>query len=1238
MKREFIPALAVLTVALFALLFVAQLPTSNTSGQAAISRTEYTGFSSLDFAPPYDVFNSNVQVMQVSPEEPDSSQSAKLTFDFPTRAKVQMVYEDIHVYNGSAWKQYKLSGQKARFPGYLSQAQTYTLPTSALAVGDNYVAAYFCTDFTTANGVNTYRCGCTSATECGEWNIQRVTVTPAYPPPKLTWIQPAQDAIVSGIVYPTIQVENMTGTINATLNVGNNRIVAVRGPKGMQYNATWDTRTVTNGFLDLTFTVTNGSKQYTTPTALTVQVQNAIPTGCGNGQVNSGEDCDGTNTSNSNYCNTAGFLGGSISCTSTCTFDTATCTGVGGSPSITLDSPSAGSVSGTVPVVASVSGISNNPTVELLTNGNVNITLQYDTATKKFTGNWNTVGSGALSLTARARNTSTTLTSTAVAVTVQNAGAWTCNQANVGQTCPTGWTTASGYNCLGGICAATTTTCDANNVGKTCLSGATSASGYDCLGTGSTCRLTPVNCGNNQQNSGEACDGSWMPLTACSQYQATYVSGTLSCTTTCAYNTSQCVLYQCSATQVGSTCLGSQTPASGYQCTSGTIGTSNKCCANGQAFINGACTFQYCGNGVRDPSEQCEGTQFGSTTCQTLGYTGGNPTCVAAGQPAQCTIQTGTCTGSNPQLTITKTGTGATAGVVASISNPTQASQISCGSACNVPFAANTIVTLTETPPQGGTFGGWSGACTGSATTCQVTMNAAKSVTASFNACVPNWSPTTSNTCPANSVTQTDGCGNSRTVSGTLSCSGTTPYCRAASDACVACTTNTQCTTTQVCSGSFTCVADTVPPSGVGTVTTTVSGTTVSLSWTAATDNRNVAGYEWKRGSGAWNTVTTNAASESNVPAGTYTYTVRAKDSAGLTGSNSTATATVASAFVYTVNAPSVTIPQGATATQQIIITKSSGIAQEVIYAHGPIALPQGVTSDAPKNCTPSGTSCTIAITYTANPNAALSGGQYDWTTTSSGTTAQSGKVGITIVAPSFDVSVSKIGTGSGNVTSNPAGIDCGSDCTNPYQGSVTLTAMPNADSVFEGWSNGCAGSSTCVLTSTATPIARFTKFDFSASATDVTLTQGGTATQTVTITKTSTGPPLTVTWAGNLFGVSGVTSDQPKVCMPNPTCTMTINYNAQSSSSVGTTTQQWQAFVPNIGMPDKTGTYTLTVNPVCTCPSPYSQDCAIPVYDSCGNQCNLGMYCPHWAHTCTPQGCMCPDGSYGLAICTNMP
>lgn len=59
-------------------------------------------------------------------------------------------------------------------------------------------------------------------------------------------------------------------------------------------------------------------------------------------------------------------------------------------------------------------------------------------------------------------------------------------------------------------------------------------------------------------------------------------------------------------------------------------------------------------------------------------------------------------------------------------------SGINCGSDCAETYVTGTNVTLTATPDLGYNFSGWSGACTGSSPSCIVSMNAAKSVTATF--------------------------------------------------------------------------------------------------------------------------------------------------------------------------------------------------------------------------------------------------------------------------------------------------------------------------------------------------------------------------------------------------------------------------------------------------------------------------------------------------------------------------
>jgi len=75
----------------------------------------------------------------------------------------------------------------------------------------------------------------------------------------------------------------------------------------------------------------------------------------------------------------------------------------------------------------------------------------------------------------------------------------------------------------------------------------------------------------------------------------------------------------------------------------------------------------------------------------------------------------------------------------------------------------------------------------------------------------------------------------------------------------------------------------------------------------------------------------------------------------------------------------------------------------------------------------------------------------------------------VTPPAPStYALTVAK--AGSGTVSSSPAGINCGADCSESYAGgtSVTLTAVPAAGSTFAGWSGACTGAAACAVTMNA--------------------------------------------------------------------------------------------------------------------------------------------------------------------------
>jgi uncharacterized repeat protein (TIGR02543 family) len=87
----------------------------------------------------------------------------------------------------------------------------------------------------------------------------------------------------------------------------------------------------------------------------------------------------------------------------------------------------------------------------------------------------------------------------------------------------------------------------------------------------------------------------------------------------------------------------------------------------------------------------------------------------------------------------------------------------------------------------------------------------------------------------------------------------------------------------------------------------------------------------------------------------------------------------------------------------------------------------------------------------------------------------------------------------NGTVTSNPAGINCGSTCSENYgaETSVTLTASANSGYTFIGWSGGgCSGTGACTVTMTE---AKSVTAQFATSVYNLTVAKSGTGAGTVT-------------------------------------------------------------------------------------------------------------------------------------------
>jgi hypothetical protein len=100
--------------------------------------------------------------------------------------------------------------------------------------------------------------------------------------------------------------------------------------------------------------------------------------------------------------------------------------------------------------------------------------------------------------------------------------------------------------------------------------------------------------------------------------------------------------------------------------------------------------------------------------------------------------------------------------------------------------------------------------------------------------------------------------------------------------------------------------------------------------------------------------------------------------------------------------------------------------------------------------------SVVFETTYCYRVRAFTSAGNSDYSSEACGTPA--------------GVDLAVVRSGAGMVASNPAGISCGTVCSKSYPGgsTVTLTATPDAQMTFTGWSGGgCGGTAACTISQT---------------------------------------------------------------------------------------------------------------------------------------------------------------------------
>jgi phospholipase C len=207
-----------------------------------------------------------------------------------------------------------------------------------------------------------------------------------------------------------------------------------------------------------------------------------------------------------------------------------------------------------------------------------------------------------------------------------------------------------------------------------------------------------------------------------------------------------------------------------------------------------------------------------------------------------------------------------------------------------------------------------------------------------------------------------------------------------------------------------------------------------------------------------------------------------------------------------------------------------------------------------------------------------------------------------------FQLAVTSSGTGSGSITSNPAGISCGTTCVASYAAgaAVTLTAAPASNSTFTGWTGGCSGTSTCSVTmiSAASVGATFTA---AAAATTYQLSVTASGTGTGSITSSPAGISCGATCKASYAAGTAVTLTAAPAanstfggwtgaCSGTSTCSVTMN----AATSVGATftaaaPTTFQLTVTSSG----TGTGSVTSSPAgiscgATCTASYAAGTAV--------------------------------------------
>ncbi len=373
---------------------------------------------------------------------------------------------------------------------------------------------------------------------------------------------------------------------------------------------------------------------------------------------------------------------------------------------------------------------------------------------------------------------------------------------------------------------------------------------------------------------------------------------------------------------------------------------------------------------------------------------------------------------------------------------------------CSADFNPNTQVTLTATAGSGSKLDTWGGACNGSLATCNVSMTQARSATANFIA-VPTYALTV--TKPTNGTITGSGitCGTNGSDCSQSFDEGTQITLTAIPDSgyqfgtwsgCSS-TTGTSCTVNMTGVKTIAATFALIPPTqfpltvtnnGHGTVTSTPSGINCGADCSQSFDGKTE--------------VTLTA-----IPDSDYQFDGWGGACSGTADCKVTMTAARNVTATFAVVPPSEKFA--------LTVTKEGG---------GKVT-----SSPAGIDC---GLTCSFAFDKDANVSltaAPDSGYTFDgWSGACTGTAgcsvAMTANKNVTATfkkIPPAQFALTVTNGGNGKVTSDPAGIDCGTDCTENFDEKTvaTLTATPDSGFAFTGWTGGgCTGTGTCVVTMTA--------------------------------------------------------------------------------------------------------------------------------------------------------------------------